>query len=154
MIQTAERVLPYGPEQLFDLAADVERYPEFLRWWITARVGQRQANTYYTDQTLGLGPLRVRFGSRTVLQWPKWIEVTSNEPPFRRLRLGWSFEPQPGPACRVSLVAEFDFRSPLLERIVRRALSAAITDIIGAFETRAHQLHGNAERSVEDRPPR
>jgi coenzyme Q-binding protein COQ10 len=139
--QRTERVLPYRPEQLFDLAADVERYPEFLRWWMTARVRREGVNTYYTDQTLGLGPLRVRFRSKTVLQRPEQIEVTSNEAPFRRFRLGWIFEPPPGTACRVSLTAELDFRAPLLERIVGRALSAAIADIIGAFEARAHQLY-------------
>lgn len=46
--EEAERCLPYSPEQLFDLVADVERYPEFLRWWISARVWRRRVDTYYT----------------------------------------------------------------------------------------------------------
>lgn len=125
---------------MFDLAADVERYPEFLRWWIAARVRQRQADLYYTDQVLGLGPLRVRFGSKTVLRRPERIEVTSNDPPFRQFRLAWTFEPQPGQACKVSLTAELDFRSRLLERIVARVLPNTLADIIAAFVARAHQL--------------
>jgi len=140
--QRVERLLPYRAEELFDLAADVERYPEFLRWWIAARVRERQANAYDTDQVLGLGPLRVRFGSRTVLCRPQRIEVTSDEPPFRRFRLAWIFEPQSGGACKVSLAAEIEFRSRFLQRVVGRVLPAAVANIIAAFETRAHPLYG------------
>ncbi|WP_425482693.1 type II toxin-antitoxin system RatA family toxin [Chelativorans xinjiangense] len=57
-----ERVLPYDSEVLFDIAADVEQYPEFLPSWKAARITRREGNTYWTDQTIGLGPLRARFG--------------------------------------------------------------------------------------------
>ena len=87
--QKRERLLPYTAEQLFHLAADVERYPEYLRWWIAARIRKREANVYCTDQVLGLGPVRVRFGSRTVLQTvlqpPTRIDVTSKDYPFHTL---------------------------------------------------------------------
>jgi Polyketide cyclase / dehydrase and lipid transport len=95
--QKVERVLSFcGPEQLFDLAADVERYPEFQRWWIAARIRKWEGDSYYTDQVLGFGPIRVRFGSKTVLHRPERIDVTSDEPPFRRFALSWIFEPLPG----------------------------------------------------------
>ena len=63
-------VLPYTREQLFDLAADVERYPDYLPWWAAARVRKRDGNVYCTDQVIRFGPLRQRFGSRTVLRRP------------------------------------------------------------------------------------
>ena len=138
--QKVERVLfSCEPEQLFDLAADVERYPEFLRWWVAARILRREGDIYYTDQVLGLGPLRVRFGSKTVLHRPERIDVTSDEPPFRRFSLSWLFEPQPCAGCRVSLVAELELRSGLLQRVMDRVLPVAIADIIAAFEARALQ---------------
>jgi hypothetical protein len=58
LTRLTERLLPYSPEQLFDLAADVERYPRFLPWWIAARVKTREGNVYYTDQDLAFGPIR------------------------------------------------------------------------------------------------
>ena len=76
-----ERWLPYCCEQLFDLAADVEHYPEFLRRAIAA-IPAASHSAYYNHQALGLGPLRIRFGSKTVLHRPERIDVTSDEPPL------------------------------------------------------------------------
>jgi coenzyme Q-binding protein COQ10 len=82
LTQSVERLLPYGRARLFDLAADVERYPEFLRWWISARIWRRRTDVYYTDQVVAFGPLRVGFRSKTILRRPARIEVVSDEPPF------------------------------------------------------------------------
>ena len=149
-----ERWLPYCCEQLFDLTADVEHYPEFLRWWIAARIRRREDSAYYTDQVLGFGPLRIRFGSKTVLHRPERIDVTSDEPPFRQFRLAWIFEPQLGPGCKVSLVAEINFRSRLLQRVAEHALSGAIAGIIDAFEARARRLCVTVEQPIESAPRR
>lgn len=117
--QKRERLLPYTCEQLFDLAADVERYPEYLPWWMAARIRRREVNTYFTDQVIGLGPIRVSFGSRTVLQPPTRIDVTSRDFPFRQFKLSWNFVTVAETGCRVSLIAEFELRSFLLQEILR-----------------------------------
>lgn len=143
MRESVERLLPYDREQLFDLAADVERYPEFLRWWIEARVWKREGETYYTDQVLGLGPIRLQFQSKTVLRRPDRIDVRSEEPPFRRFKLSWRFEAHPGVGCRVSLAAELELRSYLLQRVLEQVLPVAMDDIIAAFERRAQRLFGD-----------
>jgi coenzyme Q-binding protein COQ10 len=143
MSQSVERLLPYGPERLFDLAADVERYPEFLRWWIKAQIRKREADVYYTDQVLGLGPVRVSFGSKTVLRRPERIDVTSDEPPFRWFHLSWRFASLPDGGCQVRLAADVDFRSHLLQRLVDRILPATIDEIIASFERRAHRLYAD-----------
>lgn len=137
-----ERLLPYRAEQLFDLAADVERYPEFLPLWIAARIGKREAGAYETDQVVGFGPVRLSFQSRTVLRRPERIDVTSDDPRFRGSRLSWSFEPQPGGKCLVRLAAAGELRSRMLQRAAERAPEAAAGEIIAAFESRARELHG------------
>ena len=67
--ETIERILPFRPEQLFEIASDVERYPEFVPGWIAVRVRDRHAGGYCTDQILGLGPktLVVKRGEYGVL---------------------------------------------------------------------------------------
>ena len=60
----AQCELAYKPEQLFDLVADVECYPEFLPWWVASRIRKREGNVYYSDQVVGFGVFRERFGSK------------------------------------------------------------------------------------------
>jgi coenzyme Q-binding protein COQ10 len=144
-----DRILPYSPEQLFDLAAHVERYPEFLHGWISARVRKREAEFYDTDQVLGIGPIRADFQSRTVLLRPERIDVTSNEPPFRKFKLCWLFDSRPGGRCQVTLITELEFRSYLLERLVDKVLSA-MNDIISSFVARAQRLYRATDRPIEN----
>lgn len=137
LIQRVERVLPYTSEPLFDLAADVESYPELLPWWIEAHVTRRETDRYWTDQTIAFGPLRARFSSMTVLCRPERIDVTSRDPPFRLFDLSWTFEPERERATRVNLTARFDLRSALLEQLVAPILQRIVAQIIAAFEARA-----------------
>lgn len=143
--QTIERRLPYSADQLFDIAADVERYPEFLRWWIAVRVRDACPERYCTDQVLGLGPLRIRFTSETRLARPSRIEVISNDPAFRHFGLSWAFDPQSGGGCCASLSVELELRSRLLQAILEGVLPDTAGETMAAFEARARQLCGPAD---------
>lgn len=134
--------LAYMPEQLFDLAADVGCYPDFLPWWIAARVRKRKGNVYYTDQIVGFGVVRQRFASKTVLRRPERIDVTSTDRLFRRFHLTWLFDPLPDKGCRVALVVELELRSKLAQDLFHRAISRMAGSIMSAFEARAHRLCG------------
>ncbi len=141
MTQPVELLLPYTAEQLFDLVADVESYPEYVPGWISARIRMRNSNEYLTDQVVGLGPFRVKFGSRTILRRPTRIDVTSADFPFRQFRMTWTFEPRPGPACKVTAFSDFELRPSALQRFFDRILPNAMGDIMAAFERRAARLY-------------
>jgi coenzyme Q-binding protein COQ10 len=138
----ANRVLDYTPEQLFDLAADVERYPEFLPWWVAARVLRRGAESYQTEQIIGFGPIRQRFTSRTVLHRPTRIEVTSTERPFERFLLRWTFERRPSSSCHVALAVDMTLRAEILQDLFDQTLARGVAQIMTSFEARARQLYG------------
>ena len=138
--ETVSRVLPYSREQVFDVAADIERYPQFLPGWVSAHIRVREGNTWQVEQSLGLGPLNARFTSRAVLQRPERIEVTSADAPFRSFRLAWIIAPGPGAACRVSIIAEIEMESFLLQRLVAGTLTRALGDIMSAFDVRVRQV--------------
>jgi coenzyme Q-binding protein COQ10 len=138
--QEVQRVLPHTAERLFDIAADVERYPEFLPWWVAARVRDRHGDGYQTDQVVSLGVLRRRFSSETVLRRPERIEVTSTDRLFRRFELLWAFDPAADEGCRVSLVVDMELRSRVLEALLGQTLADAVDGIVSAFEARAHWL--------------
>lgn len=144
----AQAALDYAPERLFDLAADVESYPEFLPWWIGARVRTRAGNVYHTEQIIGFGTFRARFETRTVLERPERIVVTSSDRIFRTFHLEWHFQPLPENGgengCRTVLQVELELRSTLAQALFNRAISHSAGSIMSAFEARAHQIHGAA----------
>jgi coenzyme Q-binding protein COQ10 len=94
--------------------------------------------------------IRIEFESRTVLRRPERIDVTSNEPPFRKFKLSWLFDSRPGGRCRVTLMAELEFRSHLLERLVDKVVSAGMNDIIASFVARAQRLYEATDRPIEN----
>jgi coenzyme Q-binding protein COQ10 len=140
------RLLPHRPEQLFDIAADVERYPEFLPWWLSATIRRREVDVYYTDQVVGSGPIRERFSTRTVLRRPREIEVTSIDGPFEIFHLTWRFRPLQNEQCEVSLAGEIELRGLLLRNAFGWAIGGSADSILSAFEDRARRLCGARRR--------
>lgn len=140
--QTVERDLAYSPEQLFDIVADVERYPEFVPMWVAAKVRRVDASTYLTDQVIRVSALRQRFTSKTVLDRPRAITITSNEKPFKRLEMQWSFDPLSPRGCRVRLSTLFHIKSSVVSKMLGLVSGEAVHNLIGAFEERASEQLG------------
>lgn len=140
-----ERTVDFPVEPIFDLIADVERYPEFLSGWIRATIRKHESCAYYTDQTVQLGPMRVRFGSRTELHRPARIEVQSQDWPFRELRLVWHLEPLTSSSCRLALNARMECRSAVASHLLEHMLPSLACDIMSCFERRAHQVLSDRE---------
>jgi coenzyme Q-binding protein COQ10 len=127
---------------VFDLVADIERYPEFLKGWISARIQKRESNICYVEQVLGLGPIRLQFASTAVLHRPERIDITSTDLQFRHFSLSWLVATIPSAGCRISVAAELELQSEFLQHIVNQFLPTAVGNIIGAFEERAQGLLG------------
>jgi coenzyme Q-binding protein COQ10 len=138
------RVLPYRAEQLFDLVADVERYPEFLPWCVAARIRAREENVILADLVIGFKMIRERFTSQVRLDRPGLqIDVAYKEGPFRYLNNHWTFEPLPDGHCRIDFYVDFEFRSAMLQKIIGVLFNEAVHRMVAAFERRARQLYGD-----------
>lgn len=138
----AQLELDYKPEQLFDLAADIESYPEFLPGYFATRITRHEGNVYCCDQIVGFRTFRKHFHSRTVLQRPERIVVTSDDRLFRKFELTWRFAPLPHGGCRVSFLVELELRPRLAQDLFRRTIGHTVGSIMSAFEARADQLYG------------
>lgn len=145
----AERkVVSFTPKQLFDLVADVPRYPEFLPWCTAARVRKKEGPNAEIDEiAIGFGPFHEKFVSRVVLtpddaDGPR-IATTGTEGPFRALASYWQFRPHPQ-GTEIVFSLEFEFRSLLLQHTVRMLFAEAVKRMVAAFEARAVQLYGRA----------
>ncbi len=148
-------VLPYSPEQMFDLVADVKRYPEFLPWVVGARIRRRSESLIVADLMVGFGMIRERYTSRVSLDRPRRIDVAYTEGPFRHLENHWEFAPHPE-GCEIRFYLDFEFRSRLLQKLVGALFNEAVRKMVSAFEARAGKLYGQpaAAGQAVAAPPR
>lgn len=138
------RVLPYRRDQFFDLVADVESYPEFLPMWRTAHIYRRRGDdVYFTDQEIGIGPMMSqRFRSRTRLNRPTDIEITSNDGLFEDFRILWHFGSPTADTCRIEFELSCDTHSTMMHRVMDLMLLKTARTMVEAFEARAQKLFG------------
>ena len=136
-----KKFLPYTPDQMFRLVADIERYPEFLPWCIGARVKRREGDTIYADLMIGFKMVRERFTSTVTMSPPGRIDVTYAEGPFHYLSNHWIFDPAPG-GCEIDFFVDFEFKSRVLQKIITVLFSEAVRRMVSAFEARAQALYG------------
>jgi coenzyme Q-binding protein COQ10 len=144
-VHRESRVLPYRRDQFFDLVADVESYPEFLPLWRSAHIYRRQDDVYYTDQRVGVGPLMSqRFRSRTQLNRPTDIEVTSDESIFKNFHISWHLESPSEHSCRVDFELRCDARSSIMRGMMDLMLLETARTMVQAFDDRARKLYGSS----------
>ncbi len=135
------KILPYSPQQLFELVADVARYPEFLPWCKAARVTEREENTFLGELVISYSGLSESYTSRVTLTPYHAIDVVMVKGPFDYLTNNWRFTPE-GASTRVDFDLDFKFRSKMLEMMMGGFFLKATEKMMGAFETRAAALYG------------
>jgi coenzyme Q-binding protein COQ10 len=128
---------------LFDLVADIERYPEFLPWCVAIRVRQREGDTVLADMIIGYKVFRERFTSRVKLDRANMrIDVAYTEGPFRFLSNHWVFEPDGKGKCVIDFYVDFEFRSRVMEGAFSVVFNEAVRRMVSAFEKRAKAQYG------------
>ncbi len=136
------RQLPHSPQQMYDLVADIARYPEFLPWCVGARILTQSDQQVTADLLIGFKMFRERFRSKVDLNpIPLTIDVAYVEGPMKYLDNHWHFKPHPD-GCVVDFHVDFEFRSLLLRKAVEPLFHEAVRRMVAAFEKRAMQLYG------------
>jgi coenzyme Q-binding protein COQ10 len=142
-----QRFLPYTPDQLFDLVADVKRYDEFLPWVTAVRVRSSSETEMVADLIVGFGAFRERFTSRVTKQRPSRIEVDYVEGPLKFLHNEWRFEPAEG-GTNLGFTVDFAFRNRIFEAVAGQVFDRALRKMTKAFEERANALYGSSSSSA------
>lgn len=142
------RRLPYTAQQMYDLVADVGKYPQFLPWCAAARIRSVTprddgAEVMAADLVISFKVFRERFGSRVVL-WPdaKKIDTEYLDGPFRYMKSNWAFADAEEGGCDVSFFVDFEFKNAILQGIIGVVFNEAMQRIVRAFERRAAELYG------------
>ena len=136
------RRLPYSAEQMFDLVADVARYPEFLPWVVATRVRSDDGAEMIADMLVGFKALREKFTSRVIKHRPDRLEVIYIDGPMRDLDNLWHFRPLSGGGCEIDFCVDFSFKNKMFEMLAGQYFDRAFRKMVAAFETRARQLYG------------
>ena len=142
------RFLPYTPEQLFDLVADVANYDKFLPWVVAVRVRSSSEEETIADLVVGFNAFKERFTSRVVKERPAKICVDYIEGPLKYLHNEWKFQRASG-GTDVHFSVDFAFRSRLFESLAGAMFDRALRRMIGAFEQRAAELYGINSSSAQ-----
>ena len=136
---------------MFDLVADVERYPEFLPHCAALRVVERQGADAHgrerlvADMVVAYRAFRETFRSRVTLDRPGLrIEADYLEGPFRHLRTLWRFEDAPGGA-EIDFTISFAFSNFILQAAAGAVFEKVFMRMTDAFIRRAHELHDVSE---------
>ncbi|RZJ19262.1 MAG: type II toxin-antitoxin system RatA family toxin [Brevundimonas sp.] len=141
------RVLPYAPEQLADMVANVRDYPLFVPWITSMRAwNEREEAPGVTmldaEAGVGFAFLNERFST--------WVRHDRNAPtvevglirgPFKHLKNRWEFHPDPG-GTRLEFFIDFAFKSRMLDAMLHANFDRAVRALIHCFETRAEGLYG------------
>ncbi len=136
-----KQIVPYSQEQLFDLVADVEKYPRFLPWCVAARLRHREDTHLLADMTIGFGPFRESFTSRATLIRPRRVNVKYESGPFRYLNNQWDFAPHEG-GTEVAFFVDFELRSRILQAAIGVVFNEATKRMVNAFRKRARDVYG------------
>lgn len=142
------RRLPYSATQMFDLVADVSRYPEFLPWIAATRVRSDSESEMIADMLVAFKALREKFTSRVEKRRPEEIRVHYVDGPLQDLDNVWCFRPLATGGCEVDFSVDFTFRNALFEKLAGQFFDRAFRKMVAAFEARAAELYGSSSSSA------
>lgn len=141
------KTLPYTAAQMFDLVADVARYPEFLPWTAAARIRSTRpvagGQEMLADLVISFKVFRERFGSKVTLMADDQRILTEYiDGPFKHLKSVWAFKDRAEGGCDVAFEVDFEFKNAILAGIIGIVFNEAMSRVVRAFEGRAAKLYG------------
>ncbi|TFV35725.1 type II toxin-antitoxin system RatA family toxin [Bradyrhizobium frederickii] len=145
---SSKRRVNHSASEMFDLVADVERYPEFVPLCSALKVRQRMVKPDGTevlvaDMTVSFKLVRESFTSRVTLDRANLkILVEYLQGPFSNLENRWTFEPKGEGVCDVGFFLSYEFKSRMLALLMGSMFDAAFARFSTAFEKRADAIYG------------
>ncbi|WP_032112098.1 type II toxin-antitoxin system RatA family toxin [Candidatus Paracaedibacter symbiosus] len=136
-----KRILPYQVEQIFDLVADVEKYPEFLPWILSANIISREPQKFIADLEIGYKLIRTTYRSEVVLTPHQSIDINYINGPFQYLHNHWNFQQRDDKLMELDFFIDFEFQASYLQVVLQSAFGEVVKRMIQAFEKRAAAIY-------------
>jgi ribosome-associated toxin RatA of RatAB toxin-antitoxin module len=135
-------LLPYSASQMFDLVADVEKYPEFMPWCGGATVSEHDAQGMQASITISLAGIKQTFTTRNIHHYPKSIALQLVDGPFSALTGNWAFISLSDDACKVLFTLNYEFSNRALQTLIGPIFNRIATSFIDSFTQRAQVCYG------------
>ncbi|AQS50627.1 MAG TPA: type II toxin-antitoxin system RatA family toxin [Paenalcaligenes hominis] len=134
-------LVPFSASQMFDLVADVARYPEFMPWCGGAQVHDHNEHGMKASVTISIAGIKQSFTTQNTHQYPEHIQLLLIDGPFSDLKGDWYFKPLGEDGCKVEFIMEYAFSSRALEMVVGPIFNRVANSFIDSFTRRAHDLY-------------
>ena len=135
------RIIKHTPNNLFNLVADVKKYPEFLPWCLGARIKKENLTSFEADLIIGFKIYKEIYSSKITLdKKKKKIIVDYKDGPFEYLQNYWIFKENPD-GCEIEFMVDFKFKSIFLQTLMETLFNEAVKRMVKAFENRANELY-------------
>jgi coenzyme Q-binding protein COQ10 len=148
-----KRRVQHSASDMFDLVADVEKYPQFVPLCRALRVRRRSQSgegmeTVIAEMTVAYKVMRETFTSRVVLDRPNLqINVDYLDGPFSRMENRWDFHPAGEHLCDIEFFISYEFKSRMLGMLMGAMFETAFRRFAAAFEQRADVVYGRVSTS-------
>jgi coenzyme Q-binding protein COQ10 len=142
----AGKLVAYPWSDLFNLVADVTRYPEFVPncrgvQLLTHRVEAPELTIIISRMIVGFSVFELGYTNRTTADAiARRIDVEALDGPLRYLRAHWRFEPKGEAQTDLRFSVDYEFSNPLLAGVAAGVFGAMFGKILNAFEERAAYL--------------
>lgn len=135
-------LVPFTPEQMFQLVDDIEAYSEFLPWCGEATEIERDENYVEASLLISHSGFHKAFTTRNSLEKNHKMIMKLVDGPFKHLEGIWSFDSLGDHACKVSLNLDFEFSSKIISVSLGPIFSKMANNLVDAFIKRAEDIYG------------
>ncbi len=138
-----EMILPFSPQQMYALVADVASYDQFLPWVVGTRLFNKKENQFDADLIVGFKMFKERFTSRVNLTPNEKVYVDYIKGPMKYLYNDWRFEPHGESGSKVYFTVDFEFKSMIFQKVAGLFFEEATQKMMQAFIDRAKVVYGS-----------
>ena len=135
-------IVPYTPQQMFDLVVDVGSYPEFLPWCVKGRRFREQENQFVAEMTVAFKGIKETFQTVDKFIPNQRVDITLLNGPFKFLESHWVFTPHGEDSCKLEFFIDFRFKSRFLDMTAGPLFHHASQRMVSAYKERAGVLYG------------
>jgi coenzyme Q-binding protein COQ10 len=145
---STKRRVRHSASDMFNLVADVSKYPDFVPLCDGMKVRSRTekddgVTVLVAEMTVAYKLIRQTFTSRATLDNPNAkILVEYLDGPFSRMQNRWTFAPAGEGACEIEFFIDYEFKSRAFGMLMGAVFDTVFRKMATAFEKRADEVYG------------